>query len=291
MDLKTFKNESWALYRTGAEAEQFVPLIEAYFADKAIPTVTAKPPFVARVRPNYNGEVFKHIENLSYNPDPSSIKLQRANFNNQQVFYVSPHTDGGVGQCHNTAILETAFDSIKTTDFNRMYITVSRWIVQRPLNVVNLPYAANSIAKNKDFAKAKEQYDRILSGLRSLYGETESQRHIEALEFISELFAATKEKPYAYRVTAAYCDHVRRVLSANEYPLDGILYPSANTEAAGVNMALNTSLVDEGILHMDHAVMFAIQRHPTDRKHITFSDASTAAMIHDDGSIAFERIW
>lgn len=73
--------------------------------------------------------------------------------------------------------------------------------------------------------------------------------------------------------------------------MDGVMYPSANTEGAGINRALKKEFVDKKILSCEIAMMFSVQRNPSKHKDITVVPASREVRVDDDGSIYFSNIW
>ena len=75
--------------------------------------------------------------------------------------------------------------------------------------------------------------------------------------------------------------------STKKKNVDGFLYPSANTEAAGLNVVLSKKLIDEKVVFCDYIMMYSIQRDPNDLKSIAFLPSSNPAIPNSDGSINF----
>jgi hypothetical protein len=290
MNLQEFKIQTKALFERGAEIHAYQQPIEDYFGDKPIPLVTVNYPFLARARINYEGEVFNHKDQLSYNPKMEKIALQRANLPGQQVFYACPPSEGQTLQCHNIAILETTLDHLDNNNQLRTYLTVSRWIPKRPLNVAVLPFAMTSCERNRDCSKATHEYELILNQCRPHLREGAFEEFKEGLNYVSELFCQRTEREYCYRITANYFNYIMSVTQANGLPLDGLLYPSANSQATGLNLALNKLLIDNNSIEMDHVFMTVIQRHPTHIKEITFAPASNHGKLNVDGSFVINGI-
>lgn len=78
-----------------------------FFVTKPIPVVQATHPFLARARMNLNGEVL-NASQLSYNP--AGIKMQRANYSKQQVFYGAIPSRTEYADCQSTASIETCIN-------------------------------------------------------------------------------------------------------------------------------------------------------------------------------------
>jgi hypothetical protein len=73
--------------------------------------------------------------------------------------------------------------------------------------------------------------------------------------------------------------------------IDGLIYPAANSEAEGMNIVLRKELVDENLLWCDLVVMYSMQRNPSNRKQIVFSEASNSCIPDAAGNLKFNAIW
>jgi hypothetical protein len=73
--------------------------------------------------------------------------------------------------------------------------------------------------------------------------------------------------------------------------VDGVVYSSANTESAGMNIVLNPDLIDSKIIYADMTIMYKTQRKPNNPKHFDFTDASNEVQIGPDGKFCFSHIW
>lgn len=72
--------------------------------------------------------------------------------------------------------------------------------------------------------------------------------------------------------------------------LDGLLYPSANTEAGGINIVLQKHVIDNALIFADKAIMYKAQRSTNNSKHFSFVDASNEVDINPDGLISFQYL-
>lgn len=255
-----------------------------------IPIVTITPPFLCRARINKDGEIFNNKGQLSYNPDVSTIPLQRGNYEGQQVFYGAIPTNQSrhdIGHCQNTAMLETIWEHVTDININRQYLTLSRWPIKRPLNVCMLAFAPESREKNEDFKRAAEFH----TGLLHKAGVNKMNAFLEGLEYISSIFCKKDDKKSCYRISAAYFNFIQKVFSVNKQPFDGLVYASANTGAAGMNIVLKKDVVDDGSLELDRVIMTVMQRDPGNPKHIIFPQASDEQIPDSEGRFHFKHIW
>ena len=69
------------------------------------------------------------------------------------------------------------------------------------------------------------------------------------------------------------------------------MYPSANTEADGVNIALNKELADDSSLTFDYVVMNIMQRAPNNPKDISFIRGSEDVFPDENGNFSIQHIF
>jgi len=291
MDLKEFKDKILkAAFTSTFRLKLIENLIKEHFMTLPIPTVDLHQPFLARCRYNRNGEVFGNVSQLSYNPVKKNITLQRCNYARQQVFYGAISSKTSQASIMSTAIVETCMEYIKQDDVDSHYLTLSRWQIKRPLSVFILPYAKDSISKNEDFKKAKNNYDQILTDLTK--NDTVKLNHLKSsLEFISEIFCKYENKANYYKISSAYFNFIMQAAERKNIQIDGLVYPSANTEAAGMNIVLKKDIVDDGTIYCDRAIMYKGLRNRRQFKNFMFADASNESIVDANKKIFFSAIW
>jgi len=256
-----------------------------------VPIVQASPPFVARARMNYGGEVFKCQAEVSYNPFPERIKLARANFDGQQVFYAAVPSESDMGSCQNTATMETVWEHVKDEDLHMQYMTFSRWYVSQPLQVVMLSFSEKSYKQNKDFERAHHHFLPFFEKNIANLSPERKDFCVKALNFMSSVFCQHLSKSLYYRISASYFNVVMMYSTPDGVPIDGLIYPSANTGAAGMNIVLRKELIDDKVLVCDYAAMMTMQRNPSDPKNIHFRPASDTVVPDQKGNFRFPAIW
>ncbi|MEJ7682268.1 MAG: hypothetical protein WKG06_31345 [Segetibacter sp.] len=55
---------------------------------------------------------------------------------------------------------------------------------------------------------------------------------------MSDVFCERENKQYWYRISSAFFNYIMKYGDEQNEKLDGMIYPSANSEAAGMNIVL-----------------------------------------------------
>lgn len=287
MEFKDFKRTILELASDEtASLRQIQALITKYFKRKHIPHLESNLSYVVRCSMNDPGEVFRNVSRCSYNPNSQAIKLQRANYPNQQVFYCSMYSDTDYASSSLTCIVETAWEHIEKLDEMRNYCTLSRWQCSRPLKLWILPFSEESCNKNRDFNRIRENMTNLIRK-----DGRNSEDTILALEFISDCFADRKNKKVSYRITSAFYNSLLFYEKFMSQEYDGLIYPSANTEGAGLNVVLKKELIDARIAYCDIAVMYSIIRSPSNLKNLSAFPASNDSTVSTEGKLSFTTIY
>lgn len=287
MEFKVFKKTILDLASDEkVSLRQIQAFVTRYFKMKHIPHLDSHQSFVVRCSMNDPGEVFRNVSRCSYNPIPKKIKLQRANYPEQQVFYCSMYSDTDNASSSLTCIVETAWEHIERLDEMRNYCTLSRWQCTRPLKLWVLPFSEESCNKNRDFNRIRENMTSLIRK-----DGRNSEDTILALEFISDCFADRKNKQVSYRITSAFYNSLLFFEKFMSQQYDGVIYPSANTEGAGLNVVLKKELIDTRILYCDVAVMYSITRSPSNLKNLSAFPASNDSTAGTEGKLSFTTIY
>lgn len=294
-DIDTIKKRlTKAAFDKSFTAKKCERLIEKLCIKKPMLFLTIDYKTLARSSYNINSEnlseVFSKVGRLSYNPNIKNIKLQRCNYPKQQVFYGAVGYDHEFASMLATSVLEVCFEYVKQTDVDYHYMTVSRWQITKPLNVFVLPYAPKSNLKNPEFKSASEHFDTFLPSLAKDLNVT--VEYIKSyLEFISEIFCKQEDKANWYKISSAYFNYLMKYAAFQNVRLDGLLYPSANTDGAGINIVLKKDVIDNAVVYADKAIMYKAHRNPNNPKHFNFTHASNEVDINSEGSFCFTNIW
>jgi hypothetical protein len=290
MDSEEFKARLMSLAQ-----DDTVPLrkiqahITCYFKNElTIPYVKSIQTFVVRCGINKPGEVFSNVTRCSYPPNEykNHIGIQRANYPGQQVFYCSMPTDSKFATASSTCIVETAWEHVKDWNIRRTYLTVSRWSTIRPLQLWILPFASISLNRNQDFRKIRENMTKLITDSYENPDEA-----VKMLMFLSDAFSSTDNKKAYYRITSAFYNSLLFFERWMSKPYDGLIYPSANTEGAGLNIVLKQHLIDTHTLYCDFVMMYSMQRNPTNPRYLNIMPASNGVIPREDGTFNFPAIF
>lgn len=285
MDFKLFKNEVLALAKNKSIPVRAIQsVLIRYFKDKRLPFLEELQTYVVRCGINGPGEVFATVDRCSYNPDRKKIELQRCNYPKQQVFYCSMWSDTNLAATSLTCIVETAWEHIKDIQSKRSYCTLSWWDCTRPLVVWALPFSQKSCLKNRSFFRMRAQFEKILKQ------EPNGREHLQALAFITKAFSARPNKQFYYRISSAFYNTLLHLERTRKVKMDGLIYPSANTEGAGLNLVLKKELVDNKTINFKVATMYVILRDAKNAKSIKAMPASNIPEADSDGRIRFTSI-
>ncbi|WP_321318036.1 hypothetical protein [Labilibaculum sp.] len=175
-----------------------------------------------------NGRSFKSKSDISHNTNLQEIKIGRANYFNQSVFYAS-HKE-------KTAIFETS-QSIKNREIGKNeIITVGKWVVNKPIEVI-------PIIHDKEFQEKNEILQaKYLNFLKTnpLFTNEWIQAHFE---FISNQFARKVNVLEEYKISCAFFNVMKERKFSN-VGVSGILYPTIEWEKNDLNIALTPECAD-----------------------------------------------
>lgn len=287
MNFEIFRDKVLNLaHDRNSSLRQIQALITHFFKNKYITHLGSLQQYVVRCSMNGSGEVFKNITRCSYNPQTHDIKLQRCNYPEQQVFYCSMYSDTDLASSSMTCIVETAWEHIENFEETRTYCTLSRWQCTRPLRLWVLPFSEQSCQKNRDFKRIRETMTGLISN-----SDRDKDEMIKPLEFMSDIFSKRNDKQVYYKISSAFYNSLLFYEKFFETKYDGLIYPSANTEGAGLNIALKKELIDDKTLFCDVATMYSILRSPRNPKNITAVPASNNAWTEDNGRLRFTTIF
>lgn len=257
-------------------------LISKYFKRTGTIEFDCRNMYVVRASRNMKGEVFKNVQRCSYNPNSDSIPLQRCNYPSQTVFYCSMYTESYNAFTSLTCIMETAMDEIKNRKIKKSYYTLSRWDLDRPLKLWVLPFSKLSHKQNKDF---KLMSDELIQALRKHDNRKEI---ISSFKYMSEVFCKRNNKKRFYKISSAFFNYLLYSQKLSGNYCDGLVYPSANTERAGMNVVLKKELVDDQILRCTAGTIYSLTRKSENEKNLTIVPCSETSFPDIDGNFSFE---
>lgn len=280
-----FKNQVETLAKKpGNNFREIQSVITRYFRKFGVCIWDCSNLFVVRASKNDVGKVFENKERCSYNPLKEKIELQRCNYPQQQAFYCSMYTKAYNSSTTFTCIMETAIAEMKNVRFNLAYYTISRWNLMRPLKLWVLPFSKLSHQKNEDF--------RLIATTLKKALEKHSKRDeiLTAFKYMSEVFCKRNNKKIYYKISSAFFNYLLFLDKIKVSECDGLAYPSANTERAGINVALKKELIDNQTLNCVAGTTYSLKRKIKGNKSFIIEPCSNTCFPDVNGEFSFEII-
>lgn len=197
---------------------------------------------IDRARPNIGENLFTSVDELTYIKKQDVIEkyltgFGRANKPYQPMFYGAIETTVGKPQ-RMTAIAEVSklYQNPVGVNLNGELHTVSRWKNKEELIIVEVVFAAEAIKINPDIRKAFEKQTEFAKQA----GQDDLEFYTDFLIFISEQFAREVHTHHDYKISTAYTD-----LILTKPEIQGISFPSVQTEYVGVNVVFEPKVIDK----------------------------------------------
>ena len=233
--------------------------------------------------------LFTNVDRCSFNPNIDNIVLQRCNYAKQQVFYAAVPMDSEVA-CSATAQSEVAFERlVKKHTIKWHYITLSQWKPERPLNLFVFPLSKRSLEQNRDFQKGLRDWNNEIQKL--VPNKNVAEKYTPVLKYFSDVFCKNEDqKENWYRISAAFYNCLMRFSKEDNLNIDGIVYPSANTDSGGTNIVLNKELCTDKVLKCVYVQTALFLRDLKDPNSVTFLPASDGIIPDKMGNFKFNTI-
>lgn len=204
---------------------------------------------IDRVRLNKKTLFFTKEDDLTYIKDEEVIrnltKFGRANRPHQPLFYGALESSL-IRHNRLTAITETSklLQDTESKCLRGELFTLSRWITNKELEVVEIVFSDEALKLNPDTQKSfKNQFEWVKDHpLREL--------HLRQLQLFSNEFSRKANSHHDYKISVAYSD-----LILNKAGFAGITYPSVQSGYQGQNIVLRTDIVDE------YLALFSVSTH------------------------------
>lgn len=205
--------------------------------------------YVERIRINEKLIAYTNKEEISYIKKPEMIKtFGRANAPGKSMFYGSIMSSG-VSQPMISALAETVIElqgENKGVTSRKLLMTVGKWKVKKDLILSELVFNKAAIEKCSDTERA---YNIQCQYLATIYNDLPRKQMVAILEFYSDQFARRATKDTDYKISAAYTEQVCKMIG-----IQGVIYPSLQTEFEGTNVALTPQAVDS-CLELEEVMM------------------------------------
>ena len=124
---------------------------------------------VIRARANVDDEIFKHIDDISYNKTkPHLCKLGRFNLEGEGIFYGAVPTSNEVSNGSVTTIVESYKELLdsKNVEISK-YFTLGKWIVKKKFPLAVLTFSKDAYGKSPEVKNTNPIYTDFLNQMYS----------------------------------------------------------------------------------------------------------------------------
>lgn len=242
-------------------------------------TISVGTPLI-RMRINDKGKDFTRISDLSYPPSECVREYGRANIPYNPMFYcctfnVRFKEDAPYPRV--VALLETSSFAREINCCGIERVTCSKWIPQRELNLVALPYSSLYKRSNDDMNIIQQEWDR----LKTLCDIDKSG--LELVEYMADEIAKDYQCNIEYFKIAHFIYYLLNI-NPKTREADGILYPSVRAGGECFNIAIKPEVVDNHIIFEGASLCYLAKKF--DQMHLEIINYSC---LNDD-SIEYIRI-
>ncbi len=217
---------------------------------------------ITRARRNTK-HLFSCKEEVSHNKNLNLIRAGRFNLENESVFYGCLPTFHENGEFINYGNQCPMFEVCKEINTHEgltfpVFFTLGFWNVTSKLSVLNLCFEDDHLASNvgihnviKSFSNSVKAYssEKAFGFIKSVW---------EYFSCLSRKWDNTSSSNYYYILTAFYRAFEEHYKTINGKECDGIIYPSAMTQAKGLNVVLRPATVDNS-LKLTHVQMYTLR--------------------------------
>jgi len=186
-------------------------------------------PYVYRVRPNDGREQYETIEQLWYPRDPTLVKrFGRANYPNRPVFYCSDSP--------NTALIEQ-----KINEPGDSYTILTCERMNRAEHPVVLEIGVNDVTGRFNPRLGGDRPHPRVAVAEFLNDDYEFRKYTLFQDFLINQFTKLvgPEDDHLYKITAVITEQI-----LSKTGVDGICFPSVQSDFKGVNVAFTTQASD-----------------------------------------------
>jgi len=188
------------------------------------------------------GEYPTKASQISYNPDLIGSSFGRANWAGNSVFYGCISSE--FIAANDATYFELLDNLIKNpADIAQELFVVGTWVLQQDLDVITL---------SGNF-KVETDADKSRNAELTLF-LTDYPENREALNLIDRFLCnefskeVSRQENWRYKISAAYAEFLKQ----DNWP--GLIYPSYQSQGAGINIMLYSDVVDKRIIQLVSAV-------------------------------------
>lgn len=217
---------------------------------------------VVRGRKNTK-QLFSNQNELSYNKNIDVIEAGRFNLSKQSMFYGSLPTFRSDGSYINYGNQCPLFEICKELNNHNaltfpIFITLGFWKVDKQISVLNLCYDTDHLNENSNLKIAVTEF---LNFIKMQCSTKVFDLISDIWKYFSELSRKWDENNCSNRyvvMTAFYEAFTESYRENYQKDIDGIIYPSAMTQAKGLNIVLHPQAVDTNLI-FTHVQMYTLK--------------------------------
>ncbi len=204
--------------------------------------------YITRARRNTKA-LFSQKKELSYNENLDKIRPGRFNLGKESVFYGCLPTYHETGEKINYRNQCPMFEVCKEIITHEglmfpVFFTLGFWRVSKPLSVLNLCHDEEHLLANAMIKTPVKRFSDSIA--ESCSGEV--FRFVQSVwQYFSKLSSQWDETDapnYYYVLTAFYAAFQESHIENTGEACDGLIYPSAMTQAKGLNIVVKPAAVD-----------------------------------------------
>ncbi len=226
---------------------------------------------IIRARPNYNGERFSKISQLSYKPAEFNTTFQRASTPKNTMFYgglISGNRGPSELSINRIIGLFESLSLMRDLESSGEHIiTYSKWTVTKDIPLASIIYHKEFPREN---AYASEQRFYFEKFLRKLAPSIANKSTLVTNFLANEFAKKSTQDEYNYLISALFTELVVSKGSA------GVFYPSVRTGGEGFNVAIHPYYV-----HNHMTPIYAGECTIYKRQANTIVDNDTGALLLD----------
>lgn len=233
---------------------------------------------IMRSRRNEGDEIFSKTQHLSYNNNVSQVSGGRFNLSGQPMFYGSLPTFNKDGKYINYGSQVALFEVCKELKTHQSltfpsFFTVGCWDTSEELIILNLCHDREHLNQNCRLQESIEEFD---SNLELTYSKAEIDFFKEVWQYFSVMSRTWNELDnWHYNILTSLLLAIQlHYYRTNKIEIDGVIYPSAMTDAKGLNIALEPHVVDKK-LRLVSAQMYVLKHRGLPYGYQSMTDAIT----------------
>ena len=220
--------------------QEIINLIGSIGPVAAIKTTLHQGKIILRARPNYNGEHFSSISQISYKPSEFNRKYQRASTPYNTMFYgsvISENINPGELDIMRVIGLFEAIPMMRDPESSgEQVITYSRWRVVKDIQLVSIIHHKNFQRDNSYAKEQRENFEKFLAQFPQKIGDKARL----VTDFLANEYAKDiTPNDYEYLISAIYAE-----MSVVNGHAAGVFYPSVRTGGEGFNIAIHPDSID-----------------------------------------------